>query len=262
MFFWLKKAIGYLVEPLPFCLLLMVLGAGLMLWSRRTRAGRTLMLSGLLLLIVFSNKAVSAWLVRPLESRYAPVPELIAGAPIPRELAACRYVVVLGAGNGNTPGVAALSLLSAAARSRVTEAVRLLRAVPEAQLLVSGPPVRGNPSHASVLARAAISLGVDPQRIVSVERVRDTEDEAHAVREKIGDTPVALVTSAAHMRRAQALFRHAGVNALPCPTDFTGHDDGRFHARDLLFDFESLERSTWAIRERVGYLWISLRGRT
>jgi uncharacterized SAM-binding protein YcdF (DUF218 family) len=134
--------------------------------------------------------------------------------------------------------------------------------MPEAKLLTTGPRgPGGSTTHATVLSRSAISLGIDPDRIVLIEQVRDTEDEAHAVHRHVGEARVALVTSAAHMPRSMALFRSAGVNALPCPTGFTGHDDGKFHWRDFLFDVESLERSTWVVRERVGYLWIWLRGK-
>jgi uncharacterized SAM-binding protein YcdF (DUF218 family) len=265
MLFWVKKQLGYWLMPLPFSLLLLVVGA-ILARSRRTRQarlGRGLMVAAIALLLVLSNKYVSARLVRPLETRYPAVPELVRDAPLPPSLARCRYVAVLGAGNGNTPGVSALGELSASALGRISEGVRLLRALPDARLLVSGPvdDEGHRDSHAVVLARAAMSLGVEERRITLIDQAHDTEDESNAVRRIAGDAPVALVTSAWHMPRAMALFRHAGVQALPCPADFTAHDDGRWHVRDLLFDVESLTRSTCAVHERLGYAWIWLRGK-
>lgn len=262
MFFWVKKLLGYCLMPLPFCLGLLVAGVLLMRTERRARLGRTLVLAAVVLLLLFANKFVSARLVRGLELQYPAVPELTAGAPPAPALAACGYVVVLGGGNAYMPGRPALSRLSSSALGRITEATRLLRVLPDAKLVLAGPPVGKRPSHATVLAQSAISLGVDPQRIVLVEQVRDTEDESLAVRERVGQAPFALVTSAWHMPRAMALFRHAGLNPVACPADFTAHDDGEWHWRDLLWDVESLERSTWAVRERLGYLWIALRGKT
>jgi len=266
MFFWLKKSLAYVLMPLPLCLGLLVIG-GLLARSaakRRARVGRSLLVTGIVLLVLFGNKLVSLWLVRPIETRYPAIPELSAGAPLPPALAACRYVVVLGGGNGNSPAVSALAELSTSAVARITEAVRLLRVLPDAKLVVSGPhDAEGHPlSHATVLARAAISLGIDEHRITLIETARDTEDESHAVAALVGDRPFALVTSAWHMPRAVALFRSAGLKPFPCPADFSAHDDGRWHWRDLLFDVESLERSTWAVRERLGYAWIWLRGKT
>jgi uncharacterized SAM-binding protein YcdF (DUF218 family) len=61
------------------------------------------------------------------------------------------------------------------------------------------------------------------------------------------------------MPRAAALFRRAGVNALPCPADFTARPNEDFRFVDLTWDTASLERSTWAVRERLGMLWVKLR---
>ena len=71
------------------------------------------------------------------------------------------------------------------------------------------------------------------------------------------------IASAAAMDKdlSKRLFRAAGVDTLPCPTDYTAPWDGRFHWRDFLWDVDSVDRSTLAIRERVGYLWIWMRGK-
>jgi len=261
MLFWLKKLIGFWLMPLPFCLLLLAVGLGLMRSARRARLGRRLSIAGTALLLLFGNKFVSVWLVHPLEARYAAIPELPAGTPVPPPLAACHFVVVLGGGNGNSAGLPATSQLSTGALSRLTEAVRLLRLLPEARLIVSGPADGDHPSHAVMLSRAAESLGVERSRIVFIDQAQDTEDESLATARIVGREPFSLVTSACHMPRAMALFRHAGLAPLPCPADFTAHVGDDVHWRDFLWDVESLERSTVAVRERIGYLWIWLRGK-
>ena len=261
MLFWVKKFVAYTLMPVPLCLMLLLAGCVLMSRTRWVRLGRTLIVCGTSLLLFFSNKLASGWLVRPLEHRYAPIPEFLRDKPAPSPLAACRYVVVLGGGNGNTPGRAAINQLSTSARARIIEAVRLLRALPEANLVVSGPGHNKQPSHAVVLARAAMAMGIEENRITLIELARDTEDESLAVRRQLGDAPLALVTTAWHMPRAMALFRHAGLNPIPCPTDYTSSDDGRWHWDDLLFDVESIHRSTAGVRERLGYAWIWLRGK-
>lgn len=260
MFFWLKKLIAYWLMPVPMCVVLLG-GGAILLRTRRAKLGRGLMLAGTVLLLLYGNKFVSAALVRPLEFTYPAIPEITAGTPAPAELAVCQYIVVLGAGHGFTPGRSATARLSPSALARLTEGVRLAQAVPGAKLLFTGPASGKQASHASVMGEAAVALGIDPTRIVLIEEVRDTEDESLAVKEKIGAVPFALVTSSWHMRRSVALFRHAGLAPLPCPTDFTAHDDGEWHWRDLVWDVESLERSTWAVRERIGLLWITLRGK-
>ena len=69
----------------------------------------------------------------------------------------------------------------------------------------------------------------------------------------------ALVTSAWHMPRAASLFRKAGVDFAPCPADFISRGNLRFRWVDLTWDSESLERSTLALHEWIGLLWLRLR---
>ncbi|MFA6047020.1 MAG: ElyC/SanA/YdcF family protein [Phycisphaerales bacterium] len=262
MLFWLKKFVSFWIMPLPFCLLAIAAGLFLMTRPRRARLGRALALAGLVLLAVLSNGLVSKWLIRPLQARYPAVPEFVAGAPLPAPLAACQYVVVLGAGNGYSPEVSANNLLSSSAISRVAEGVRLLHALPGAKLIVSGPGTANRPTHATVMARAVIALGIARDRIVTIDQARDTEDEVHHVHRLVAGAPVALVTSAWHMPRAMALFRSVGLAPLPCPADYRAHTDDAVVWDDFLCDAESLARSTFALRERIGYLWIWLRGKT
>jgi uncharacterized SAM-binding protein YcdF (DUF218 family) len=261
MFFWLKKFIAFWLMPLPLCLLLLTGGLVLLRSKRRSRLGYALVLAGALLLLVLGNKAVSMALLRPLENFYPAVPEFVASQPLPPGLAACRFVAVLGGGHGDTPGRSAVNQLSNSSRGRLMEAVRLVRALPDARLIVSGGGEDGRPSHAAVLARAAESLGVDPARIIRLETPRDTEDEARELRRVVGAAPFALVTSAGHLRRAAGFMHGAGLHPLPCPADYAARPSPGFRLSDYTWDTDSLERSTKAIYERLGHLWAGLRGK-
>ncbi len=262
MFFWLKKFVAFWLMPLPLCLVLLIGGLVLLRSQRRRRLGHGLIVTGVLLLLLLGNKTISTALFRPLESFYPAVPEFVVGHPLPPNLAACRFVAVLGGGHGDTFGLSAVNQLSSSARGRLMEAVRLLRALPEARLIVSGGGEEGRPSHAAVLAQAAVSLGVDPTKIIRLDTPRDTEDEARELRRVVGEAPFALVTSAWHLRRAAALMHGAGLHPLPCPADYAARPSPGFRISDYTWDTESLERSTKAVYERLGYLWVRLRGKT
>lgn len=259
--FWLKKAISYWLMPVPLCLALLCVGLLLAFSARRARLGRGVLAAALAMLALFANRSVSTALLSPLESQYPAIPEFAPGSP-PPALSGCTVVAVLGSGNSDATGVPATSRLSKSGLSRVVEAVRLMSALPSAQLILSGPGVHGSPSHASVLARAAESLGADPARIILLETARDTEDEAQAVARLAGGRRVALVTSAWHMPRAAALFRRAGVNFVACPANFLAPEQTHVAAGlgRLGFDVESLSRSTFAVHEWVGLAWTRLRG--
>jgi uncharacterized SAM-binding protein YcdF (DUF218 family) len=228
-------------------------------FPRRSRLGRGLFTSSLVLLLLFSNTFVSTALISSLESRFPPIPELGAGERPPAAFASCRWVVVLGGGHIDVLGLSALDKLSTSSLARLTEGVRLLRSLPVARLIVSGAGARGQPTHAAILAQAAVSLGVPRDRILLIVEARDTEDESFAVKKLAGAEPVALVTSAWHMRRSEALFRRAGVNVLPCPTDYSARPNRGFGWENLHWDVESLGRSTWAVHEYLGLLWNWLR---
>jgi uncharacterized SAM-binding protein YcdF (DUF218 family) len=262
MLFALKKFVAFWVMPFSFCMTAIVVGLWLSRSERRRRAGWRLIAAGAVLLLLASNHFVARALIRPLETRYAPLPEFRAGTPPPAALAACRFVVVLGAGNGHTPAASALLELSSSALSRLTEAVRVLRVLPDARLIVSGPSDGRHESHAAKLARAAESLGVDPARIILIDQALDTENEARLVHERVGDAPIALVTSAWHMPRSMALFRKTGANPLPCPTDFITHADDSFNFTQVLWEANALSCSSWAVYERVGRLWAWMRGKS
>src|SRR4051812_33500043 len=133
--FWAKKFVSFWLMPLPLCLTLLVVGLLLLAFKRRLRLGRSCMVAGSVLLLLFSNKVVSTWLVAPLETRYPPAPELLPGTPVPPALLACRYVVVLGGGHSDAAGLTATQQLSPSALARIVEGVRLARALPAARLI-------------------------------------------------------------------------------------------------------------------------------
>ncbi len=262
--FLLKKITGYLLMPVPFATALILAGLALQLAKRAPRTRRWLIMVGAGWLALTGSNGISLLLVRPLESQFPPVPELLADAPLPAALAACRYVVVLGSGHTDAEGFSANNQLSLPAQSRILEGVRLWRALPNAMLVVSGPGRDGQPTHAEILTRAAVALGVPRTHIVQVATARDTEDETGELRRIAGDTPVALITSAWHMPRAIALARHTGLRVAACPADFTAvpRADGWSIGDYLGWDAGALQRSTWAVRERLGWAWIWLRGKT
>jgi uncharacterized SAM-binding protein YcdF (DUF218 family) len=254
--FWLKKLASYFMMPVPLCAVLFLCG----LIFRRSRAGRRMSVAATLLFLLFSNVFVSKHLLRQLEAKYPAIPEIAAGSPPPASLAACRFVAVLGSGHSDMPSLPAASQLSTSALSRIVEAVRILRSLPDARLIVSGPGDPGRPSHAEILAAAAESLGIGASRIILIDTARDTEEESHAVARLVGGQRTAVVTSAWHMPRAAHLFSKAGVDFVPCPTDFVARSDTHLNLLDLSWDSESLERSTHAVHEWLGLLWLRLRG--
>ena len=264
MLFFLKKLIGFSLLPLSVALGMMVVGACLLRFRVQLRVlGVRLLLAGAAWLAITSNRGVGTALICALEQRH---PSHGPEASHERPLSRCRTIVVLGGGHADNSTLSANNRLSSSALSRLVEGVRLARALPEAELWVSGPAAAdGKPTHARVLAEAAVSLGIPSDRIVELTSGHDTEGEARAVRMRIGenaDGKVALVTSAWHLPRAVALFRKAGIEVIPCPADYANRRNDDFRISDyLVWDLTGLERSTKAIYEFLGLAWARARGR-
>jgi len=258
--FLAKKIVSYWLMPLPLCLALLAVGLLLLWLGGRPRLARRILALGAALLALLSNRFLSAHFLAPLEGWYPPIPEFESGAPAPPEISGCRFVAVLGGGHSDIRGLPATSQLSAPGLARIVEAVRILRVLPDARLIVSGPGTEGRPPLAAVFAQAAQSLGVSPSRITQVDTARDTEEESLAIARLAGSGRVALVTSAWHLPRAAGLFNKAGVHIVPCPSDYVARAGRTFSWTDLGWDSESLERSTVAAHEYLGLLWLKLRG--
>lgn len=260
MLFWLKKTLTLLVLPLPVALGLGSVGI-VLLWTKRgQRLGRLLCSVAVVVLLLAANKGVALLLMQPLESQYAAIPEVADVNLLPAELQQCRAVAVLGGGHSISSGMSHVNQLSTASMGRIAEAVRIHRLLPNARFIVSGHAT-GPMTHARVLGAAAISLGVPANQVVYLDTARDTEDEAQQLAKTLGQDAVALVTSASHMPRAMRLCKTFGVRAVPCPAEFLVKPGADTGLALVSWDLGALERSSRALREHVGTLWLTLRGK-
>lgn len=262
--FLLKKIIAALLMPLSVALVFLWAGWWLTRKTSVSSWGRSYLFLGVLGLTLASNKGVGVLLLRGLEGQYPPQPAWTAGEPPPASLQACTAVLVLGGGHAGPKDLPPNSRLSASALARIVEGCRIAQALPNAQLWTSGPYLSAQEeSHAEVLAAVAVQLGVSRDRLRLIESGHDTEGEAAAVRLMVtNDTRVALVTSAWHMPRAVGLFKRAGVDVVPCPTDYAVRLNPQAGFWDYAgCDLTGLERTQRAVYEYLGLTWAKLRGK-
>ena len=241
-----------LLSPLPLTLLLVLAGLVLMLLRRR-KAGAGCVLVGLALLVALATEPVARALLAPLESRYPPLSETRAPEDI-------RWVVVLGANASGRAAYPATTRLSGVAALRLMEGLRLHHAIPESRLVLSGGTVFGDAPSATVMSRAAVSLGADPDRIIIHPGPRNTYEEMGRIYEAIGDERFIMVTSASHMPRAMMLARRQGLDPVPATTARridTARGPG--NPTRLLPSANALAMSERAIYEYLGILWSRVR---
>lgn len=210
MLFTLKKIVGGLMLPLP--LLLLVIGAGIALvwFSRWQKTGKVFISVGWLMLLLLSIQPVADRLLKPIEESY----------PTWHGSERVQYIVVLGGGYTWNESWAPSSNLIGNSLPRLNEGIRLWRANPGAKMIFTGAAAITNPvSTAEAGARVAESLGVPRSDIITLDQPKDTEEEAAAVKQAIGDAPFLLVTSASHLPRAMIFFKHVGLKPLPAPAN-------------------------------------------
>ena len=201
MLFTLKKVLGGMMLPLPLLLLLIALGIALLWFSRFQRTGKLCVSLGWLMLLLLSLQPVADSLLKPIEDKY----------PTWRGEKRVQYVVVLGGGYTWNPDWAPSSNLINNSLPRLTEGIRLWYENPGSKLIFTGAAAKTNPvSTAEAGARVAESLGIPRSEILVLDKPKDTEEEAAAVKMAIGDAPFLLVTSASHLPRAMIFFRRAG----------------------------------------------------
>ncbi|MEZ3498098.1 envelope biogenesis factor ElyC [Pantoea sp. KPR_PJ] len=210
MFFDLKKLLGGLLMPLPLLLLVMAAGILLLWFSRWQKSGKILVSLSWMLLLLLSLQPVADRLLLPLESHY----------PTWNGEQQVDFIVVLGGGYTFNPAWAPSSNLIGNSLPRVAEGVRQWRRHPQATLIFTGAAAGKNPvSNGQVAASVAMSLGVPSDHILVLDRPRDTEEEARAVRQIINQQPFLLVTSANHMVRAVNFFHAAGLKPIAAPAN-------------------------------------------
>lgn len=204
--------VSALVSPLVMGLALLLLSAFLFFRTARRSSPRTRRWAFAVLLFATAwlwlwSTPLFAWILsRPLEGAYPPVPAEASPS--------ADAIVILGGGaTCATNGILPYPDLTPAA-DRVWHGVRLYRAGKAPRVVATGKNTT-----ISTLP-LLLDFGLPPADIAIVDGARNTEEESRRVAALLPPgTPILLVTSAAHMRRAELLFSHAGLRVIPAPAD-------------------------------------------
>ena len=245
---------------LPPTSLFLVIAAGLALWRRWPRAGRTVAGTGLAALVFLSTTAGARLLVTPVERLTAPLQ-----AP---ERADAQAIVVLAAGRVlRAPEYGGLDIPDYIALARLRYAAHLQRRT-GLPILVSGgngssgtdpdPDDRAYTNADAMAAALRDDFGVPVRWIEG--RSRDTAENANfsaALLRADGIKRVLLVTDAMHMPRARAAFEHAGLDVVSAPTMFFSNQPPSLHG--WVPSAEGMRRSWYAAYELLGIVWYKMR---
>ena len=262
MFFYLAKALWFLLQPSTLIALLIGYGS-ILIWTGWARWGRRFVTVGAVLLLVAGLSPLGNALILPLEDRF---PRADLDKPPPP-----TGFILLGGAEDRLVGTARHAPTLNEAGERIVETAILARRFPEAKIAFSGGDagvLYKSDSEAVGAAALLTALGIPRERLILEASARDTYENAVFLKEELGKagelgpgTRWVLITSAYHMPRAMGSFRAAGFNVEPWPVDYRTR--GR---ADLLRPFdkvsEGLRRVDVASREWVGLVAYWLRGRS
>jgi uncharacterized SAM-binding protein YcdF (DUF218 family) len=219
MFVFLSKFLPEFVYPTGLIFILLLLAVGL---RRRPRAQMTVLVLAAATLLVGGNRWAAFSLARSLEWRYLPM------NPVPRADA----IVVLGGGTESEQYPRPTVEVNGAG-DRVLYAAKLYKEGKAPHILLSGGNIAwlgGRTTTPAAEMDSLLQLMDVPQDAIWLQpNSRNTYEDAlfssQALKEK-GISRVLLVTSAQHMPRSVALFRHQGIDVIPAPVDYTITQDG------------------------------------
>jgi uncharacterized SAM-binding protein YcdF (DUF218 family) len=187
------------------------------LWRRKLRRLAGVVIALIIFITIIGSTSVPGKLLGALERPYA-------GVKI-EELPTVDAIVLLGggaAGSRYEVGGVHLSI----AGDRLIMAAELMRLNKASVLLLGGAwgKLDGREISESEITRGLLTRwGISPQAMIPLGNNGDTHDEALKVARlatERGWRRILLVTSANHMRRASATFRHVGLEVTPAPCNF------------------------------------------
>ena len=256
MMHYASKLFWLVAQPLSLAFVLVALGLLLGLFRRRRLATGSFLAAALLLFVTLFT-TTGAVLLQPLEDRFARA-GMPAGGP------AC--IVVLGGGIEAEVITARGGFEMNQAGDRFIETLRLAREFPGARILISGGDGSLSGTYAGdagVAAQFLETFGIGPERLIREGDSRTTFENVVNTKDLLAENGLdscLLVTSAFHMPRSVGLFRKAGLEPLPWPTDYRTTGTAR-----LAFDFTqpsiNSQLTTTAVREWTGLLAYYLAGR-
>ena len=243
MFFLLSKTIYFLAKPFTWVILAFVL----CVWVKRHR--RRFFQWGLGMLLWFSNPLISQALMRAWEVRPVPL----------ASLGTYDVGIVLGGITSDKEPRDRVHITGSA--DRIMHAVHLYRHGNIRKILVSGGSgkiFKDQVVEAELLKRLLLLADIPARDIITESESRNTHENAlnsaRLLNERYPNQTCLLITSAYHMRRAEACFRQVNLPVDSYGVDFRSHAFEFTPDQWLLPSVAAFEGWEIVVREVVGLM--------
>ncbi len=249
--------------PIIWILTLLILGLFFTRHLRKKKGskfGWYLLLLGILVLLIFSNRLVSNGLVYSLESRYEPASS--------NTLSTLDIMVVLSGGIRRPSRFNKNFEVISVTFSRISEGVEAFNQSNAKKMVLSGAGSNSRTKLESqkdgqAMKKLAIQFGVPEDKIIIETNSHNTMEHAIELvklfppeqKKKIG-----LVTSALHIIRSKKAFnkKFQPDSIVPIPVNYI-YSSPKFDLKSFIPTSEALSQSTYAMHELIGILWLSIR---
>jgi uncharacterized SAM-binding protein YcdF (DUF218 family) len=254
-----KNGIDFIIVPLNVFWSLLIIA--FIILKKNPKFAKALCITAVIWIFITGTKFLPDLLVYGLERQYKTleVDSALFGLPI----------LVLGGGAIYDINIPEQDRLIPASLSRLNEGIRLFYALDRPALIFSGYSLKKNISLGEITKEAAVNLGIPNEKIIVLNEPTTTAEEAISFKKYFGNksNTFILVTSDVHMPRAMYLFRKAGLNPIPAPTDHILRFQSKYITKDSGTN-KNLSIFTWwnsnknnfdkyssAMHEYIGLLW-------
>ena len=169
------------------------------------------------------------------------------------------FIIVLGSGYTLDKRLPATAQIGLGALGRLAEGIRVHRSVKNSTLIFCGHSSLGLETQAQVTRKAAILLGVDANKIETLDNPSNTQEEAQEAGIHYSRaTQLIIVTDAIHMPRAVRLFRRQGFKPVAAPTNYKVNEGPDEYGMKWWPSLGNIGLMNYVIHEWLGNLKASL----
>lgn len=252
MIYFARTVLNILLPPSS--PLIMVLAGWLLMRKGYKKCGRILVCSGFSILYLLSTGLVSNLLIKPLENDYR---------PYENNNSSVDAIVILTSGVRDLSHMGMDPAPDSTSLYHLVYGIKIYREMDGVPLIISGgraDQTKPDLSIGEALGNEAIKLGVAIDDLSVEDDSKNTYAGALNVYKMLkGKSRIVLITSAYHMGRSVMLYKRAGFEVAPAPTNFIG-EKFKFTIHSFIPGAGSLGLSSRAIYEYLSRLWYKLKG--
>lgn len=253
MFFTISKILGYLLNPLGWIFLCLVIAVFL----RNPKKKRRWVVIAFVILLIFTNpfigdEALRIW-ERPLRSSSSIVKNHTAGVLL------CGDIASYDKANDR--------IIFRTGSDRLLQTIDLYNRQKISKIIVSGGSghlLYKDRTEATFIKKYLVGIGIPTDDIIFESRSRNTYENAKFTKELLDENSInneiILITSSLHMKRASATFKKQGIQLIEYPTSKMVGERIKNFDHILIPSITTLHNWNLLIHEWLGYISYKISG--